>query len=107
MAKQSVFTVFWNQLPLPIRNKYILTGIVFVVWLLFFDRNNVISQIRLRSTLSEIKSKVGYLKAETAENTRILDAVFKNDATLRQMARDKYMMKAPNEDVYYIPDEEK
>lgn len=95
-----------RRLPAPLRNKYVATALVFVVWMLFFDRNNVISQIRLQRTLSGLENKMKYYEKEKKEADAHWEEVFTNDATLEKFAREQHFMKRPNEEVFVFAEEE-
>jgi len=40
-----------------VKNKYIITTTAFLVWLLFFDRNDVVSQVELTQKLNELNKE--------------------------------------------------
>ncbi len=50
-----------------LKNKYVMVFIAFFTWMLFFDNNDIISQIQLRVKLSEYKNKKEYYQQEIAE----------------------------------------
>ncbi len=89
-----------------ILNKYFITGLAFLVWMLFFDQESFIDQIKLSRTLKNLEHQKEYYQKETSS---IEDAVYvlENDtAHLEKYAREKYFMKKDNEDVFVIIEEE-
>jgi cell division protein FtsB len=87
-------------------NKYFITGLAFVVWMVFFDQESFIDQVRLSSTLNNLESQKTYYQKEI-EKTRGAINVFENDtAHLEKYAREKYYMKKDNEEVFVIIEEE-
>ena len=85
-----------------ILNKYFITGIAFVVWMVFFDQESFIDQIKLSRTLKNMESQKTYYEEEI-EKTRGAIHVFENDtAHLEKYAREKYYMKKDNEEVFVI-----
>jgi len=80
-------------------NKYALTIVVFVIWLSFFDRYNLINQIKLTNsvnTLQEAKSEYErQLKAALEERE-----VINHD--IEKYAREKYLFHKDNEKVILI-----
>jgi len=64
---------------------YIFVGVVFVVWMTFFDTNSFVKSWRLRSENIRLKR----------ENTATRE-------TLERYAREKYGMKASDEDVFIL-----
>jgi cell division protein FtsB len=85
-----------------IKNKYLLTTIGIVTWLLFFDKNDVFSQADLIGNLNELKSDRNYYIAEIENNKREIEELKTNKKSLEKFAREKYHMKKDNEDVYVI-----
>jgi cell division protein FtsB len=85
-----------------IKNKYLLTTIGIVVWLLFFDKNDVFSQADLMGKLDKLKSDREYYITEIANNKKEIEELKTNQKSLEKFAREKYHMKKDNEDVYVI-----
>lgn len=85
-----------------IKNKYLLTTIGIVVWLLFFDKNDVFSQADLMGKLNELKADRSYYISEIENNKREIEELKTNKKSLEKFAREKYHMKKDNEDVYVI-----
>lgn len=85
-----------------IRNKYLLTTIGIIVWLLFFDKNDVFSQMELMSRLNKLRADKTYYLAEIKNNRDAIKELKTNKKSLERFAREKYLMKMDNEDVYVI-----
>ena len=85
-----------------IKNKYLLTTIGIVVWLLFFDKNDVFSQAELIGKLNDLKADRTYYITEIEKNKREIEELKTNKKSLEKFAREKYHMKKDNEDVYVI-----
>ena len=85
-----------------LKNKYILTLLIFLVWMLFFDRNDIISQIGMRSKLSQMKQDKLYYTEEIEKNKKEMEELMTNPKTLEKFAREKYLMKKDNEDIFVI-----
>lgn len=82
-------------------NRYVFTALVFFIWLLLIDGNNFFSQLRIRNQIEEMKEKEEYYKNEIKlvnQSLKELD----NKATIEKFARETYLMKRPNEDVYVV-----
>jgi cell division protein DivIC len=92
----------FSKIPSWIKNRYLLTTIAFVLWILFFDRNDIFTQReRARDLKSLEKSKV-YYTGQIQEAQKELDQMSHNAAALERFAREKYRMKKDNEDEYEI-----
>jgi cell division protein FtsB len=98
-----------DKFPPWLRNKYIITIIIFVLWLLLFDANNLLDRWRdMRIFRGLEKDKEYYIK-RVEEDQRKLDELRSSDENLEKFAREQYRMKKPDEDVYIIvtPEEER
>lgn len=83
-------------------NKYLLAATFFAVWLLFFDHNDLALQFKRSRELREVREKAGWYKEKIAETKKEVDALRVNAASLEKVAREKYMMKKDNEDLFII-----
>ncbi len=90
-----------------LKNKYAVALTAFFIWILFFDSNNLISQFRLVFNLNDLhKQKTFYLDEIEKDSTALY--ILKNDtASLEKFAREKYLMKRDNEDIFLIVEEKK
>lgn len=89
------------------RNKYVITITAFLVWMLFLDRNDIISQVQLRLKLSDLRDKKSYYQQQIAEVKKEKQELLTNQDSLEKFAREKYMMKKDNEDLFVIVPEKK
>ena len=87
---------------LILTNKYLLVGTAFAIWMLFFDRNNVPQQIQKMQELKNLEKSEQLLSTQIAGTREELDQLKNNPETLEKYAREKYMMKKENEDLYII-----
>jgi cell division protein FtsB len=83
-----------------IKSKYVLTIIALVVWLLFFDKNDVFTQLDLIKKCDKLKSEKQYYINEIAANNAHLLELKNNKKSLETFSREKYLMKKENEDVF-------
>ena len=83
-------------------NKYLITGIAFAIWMMFFDRNDLPSQIRRSSELYKMKQNQKNMALLIANTEKELQLLKTNPKTLDKYAREKFLMKKDNEDVYIV-----
>jgi cell division protein FtsB len=83
-------------------NKYLITGIAFAIWMMFFDRNDLPSQIRRSSELYKMKQNQKNMALLIANTEKELQLLKTNPKTLEKYAREKFLMKKDNEDVYIV-----
>ena len=97
-----------QSLPAWIRNKFFLSGTAFLVWMLFFDSQDLITtHIRQRQELERLEASRAYYTAETEILQEELKLMKADPAILEKFAREKYRMKRDNEDLFIIADEVK
>ena len=78
-----------------------------MVWMLFFDRNDVFTQMQRRSELNELKQSKAYFEKQIAENKKFSKDLQFNASAIEKYAREKYLMKRDNEDLFIIQPLEK
>jgi len=91
-----------DKIPPFLRNKYLLTIIIFIVWLLLFDSNNLIARYKELKDLQKLKSDKEYYSRRIEEDKRKLYELKTDDRNLEKFAREQYRMKKPEEDLYII-----
>ncbi len=91
-------------IPTWLKNKYLLTLMGFALWMLFFDRNDIFTQLDRRKELKEIEQSTLYYTTEIKKNKQALIDLKNNPTALEKLAREKYFMKRDNEDIYIIED---
>ena len=89
------------------RNKYFLVSATFLVWMVFFDRNDLFSQWEYHQQVSKLQEKRDFYQKETAKVHQDLDELNSNKEKLEKFAREKYLMKKDNEDVFVIVKDKK
>jgi len=90
-----------------VKNKFFLVTMAFLVWMIFFDKNDLFSQYEYRRQVNKLKEERDFYKKETDQVTKELDELTSNPQKLEKFAREKYLMKKDNEDVYVIVHEKK
>ncbi len=99
--------VYMQRLLNLFKNKYFLISIIFLVWLIFFDRNDLLSQYEYRQQLNKLKEEHAFYTKETADVQKQLNELTSDKEKLEKFAREKYLMKKANEDIFVIVPEKK
>ena len=81
-------------------NKYAFVATVFLVWMLFFDRNDFITQVKQKNKLNQMKQDQLYFTEEIHKDMSMLKEMMNNPETLEKFARENNLMKKDNEDVF-------
>jgi len=85
-----------------ITNKFLVTGIAFGAWMVFFDQNNWTSQKQRNNALKDTDRNIAYLNEQIADLEVQYKELTTNPERLEQFARERYKMKKDNEDLYII-----
>jgi len=94
--------IMFDQIKNIIKNKYIIATVVFIVFMIFGDKNNVVEQYNLRKQYNKVKTEHDYYIEQIAKAKKDYNELFSNDRNLEKFAREKYLMKRDNEDVFVI-----
>ena len=84
------------------KNKFFIVTVAFIVWMLFFDKNDLVSQYEYRQQVNTLKEERDFYTKETEKVSKDLDELTSNPQKLEKFAREKYLMKKDNEDVFVI-----
>ncbi|WP_129718107.1 septum formation initiator family protein [Pedobacter sp. SYP-B3415] len=90
-----------------LRNKYFLATLVFAVWMLFFDRNDIASQYEYGRQVSKLQEEKDFYEKEIKQVKKDLNELNTDLQTAEKYARERYFMKKDNEDVFVIIRENK
>lgn len=82
-------------------NVYLLISIAFVVWMLFFDENSYLTHKELDDDIDELQTWIDYHKQKITHDKQTIESL-KDSLELERYAREKYLMKKKNEDIYII-----
>jgi cell division protein DivIC len=93
---------FIEKIPQVFRNKYILTSIIFVVWVLLLDSNNLIDRYKEMKELHKLKIDREYYTKKIEDDKQKLHELKTDNRNLEKFAREQYHMKKPDEDLYII-----
>ena len=93
-----------NHIPAWLKNKYLISGLSFIAIFLFFDKNDYFTQRSRVKELNNLLESKAYYQQEIAAEQHELEQLKNNPGTLEKYAREKYLMKKDNEDLYIIPE---
>jgi cell division protein DivIC len=89
-----------------LKNKYVLTPILFFIWLLFFDQNNLIERKKLTKEYDQLLQEREYYLGKIKEDRKRIEELKTNSENLEKFAREQYLMKKDNEDIFIIVEED-
>lgn len=83
-----------------------ITGLIFLIWVSFFDQNNLITQIQYHFELSKLEEEKTFYRSELKQIKTDLKELKSNPASLEKFAREKYFMKKEDEEIFVIVEKE-
>lgn len=93
------------RIPSILRNRYFLAFLLVLGWLVFFDTHNFINQWRMRRQMKELQHERDFYRDEIYRDSLAIEELKNNPDALERYAREKYLMKRDNEDVFIIVEE--
>jgi cell division protein FtsB len=99
----------YDKVPKTLRNKYVLTIVIFIIWILLFDSNNLIARYKEMRELHKLRLDREYYVEKIENDRKKLHELKTDNQNLEKFAREQYRMKKPDEDLYIIltPQEER
>ena len=92
-----------DKIPAWLKNKYVITLFGFGVWVLFIDdRDFITTHFRHVRELHKLEARKLYFEDQILTVRKELDQLKSNPETLEKYAREKYMMKRDNEDLFIV-----
>ncbi|MEA3496735.1 MAG: septum formation initiator family protein [Bacteroidota bacterium] len=93
---------FLEKLFATLKNRYVIVLLIFIVWVGFLDRNNIIKTIKVHNEVKELKSNKEYYLKQIDETKKIRKELLNNNVLLEEFAREKYFMRKEGEDVFVV-----
>ena len=90
-----------------LKNKYLLTIVALAVWVMFFDKNDLRTQVDLRKDVKKLQEERNYYAKEISNITTDIKELYTNPKTLEKFAREKYYMKRDNEEIFVLVEDKK
>jgi len=101
------FLEFINKMPWWIKNVYFVLSFTFIVWMLFFDRNNLLTSNKINGKLNNLLEQKQYYETEIEKVNNLKEELFSTKEKKEKFAREKYLMKKDNEDIFIIVENDK
>lgn len=86
--------------------KYVVTIVLFLAWILFFDENSIVTHQRNKQRLHELNQQKVYYKERIQSDKQKLEDLKSGVENLEKFAREQYYMSKPDEDVFIVVEEE-
>lgn len=82
------------------KHKYLIATVAFALIMGFLDENSIVRRMRYTQEISNLNREIEKYRAEYEESTERLNELVANPEAIERIAREKYRMKKPNEDIY-------
>lgn len=96
----------WKKIFPFVKNKYILTSIAFIIIIVFIDGNNLIDRAKDLRHLHQLEKDKQYYIERIDKDSKRLEQLKTNDKNLEKFAREQYLMKKKNEDIFVVVEED-
>lgn len=91
----------YQKIPSIYTNRYIITAIIFLVWISFFDAYNFVYHAKLMNKKKEYQQELQELKNETIKNKKFIEKL-QHPYFAEKYAREKFLMKKEGEDIFIV-----
>ncbi len=98
----AIFTKILKYLRILFLNKYFIIIGGFAVFIIFFDSHNLIQRHKMDNKIKELEKEYEYYQQEINKNKMIINQLQTNDEYLEKFAREKYLMKKNDEEIFVI-----
>ena len=85
-----------------LRNRYSATALIGLFWVMFISDIDLFFIAKEQSKLQEMRKEVEVTNLKNNELRLQLEEIEKNPAVLERVARERYFMKRPEEEVFRI-----
>ncbi|MGC6284213.1 MAG: FtsB family cell division protein [Polaribacter sp.] len=82
-------------------NIFVLIVLVFAVWMTFFDENSYLVHREFNKEIDELEKTIKFYEDQIKEDKTTIKKL-QDSLELERFAREKYLMKKKNEDIYLI-----
>ena len=82
------------------KHKYLITIAAFLVIIVFLDENSLIQRAKHQQEINTLNSEITKYRKQYEEDTEKLKELTNNPEAMEKIAREKYLMKKPNEDIF-------
>ena len=88
-----------------LKNKFLVAVILFFGWVLVFDQNNLIDRLRLIREVNQLEDDRDYYIERIQLDSARLTELRTSPENLEKFAREQYLMKKDNEEIFVIVEE--
>lgn len=83
-------------------NRYVILGLIAFIWIFFLDSKSVVNLISVKSEINQLNKEKDYYLNKIKEDKQKIKELKTNKENLEKFAREQYLMKRKNEDIYIL-----
>lgn len=102
---KELFKKIWMFIKVSTWLKYTVVAVFAVVFIGFVDENSVWSHFRNEQTISDLEEEIEKYEAEHKQNQQRIRELDKDPKAIEKIARERYFMKADDEDIFILSDD--
>ncbi|WP_245966090.1 FtsB family cell division protein [Thermaurantimonas aggregans] len=88
------------------RNRYVLSGVLFLIWMLFLDTHSLKIHYKLYKEIRQTRKAIEFYKSEIEKDKKLIEQLESNPDMLERFAREQYYFKKPTEAIFIVELEE-
>jgi cell division protein DivIC len=92
----------WKMVYPWMSNKYVLTIAIFLLWMFLFDSSNWIDVYKEYRKIKKFEKEQVYYLEKIENDRKRLNELRTNNENLEKFAREQYLMKKPDEEIFVI-----
>ena len=91
-----------GHIPRRLRNRYGVSALGLIVWIALFDRNDAWTTFKNRRELARMQEQKEQYIADIRRTKEHLHQLSSDQELLEKFAREEYLMKRPDEDIFVL-----
>ena len=91
-----------DKIPSYLKNKYLIAIVFFIIWITFFDNFNLIKQSKIKNNIKQLEENKKFYTNEIKKDSTEYQDLLNDEEKREKFAREKFLMKKDDEDIYII-----
>ena len=91
-----------DKIPSYLKNKYLIAIVFFIIWITFFDNFNLIKQSKIKENIKQLEENKNFYTNEIKKDSTEYQDLLNDEEKREKFAREKFLMKKDDEDIYII-----
>lgn len=94
----------YQKIPNWLKNGYLISAIIFFIWIFFFDTNSILTNIEKEQKINQLKTDVEYYKNEIKKDKNAIQIISQDSLTeeLETYFREQLLLSKKNEEIFIV-----